>query len=120
MFLHGAFFIYFNKYIFVYTKYAYYICINKIDTMVQEKIRTKRESLGLSRDKLAKLADITPQTIYRAETSGKITLQNYLKITETLEKYGRKSKNLTSNNIRTNNSSDSTHLSVSADQGENI
>jgi DNA-binding XRE family transcriptional regulator len=86
--------------------------------MVQEKLRSKRESLGLSRDKLARLAEITTQTIYRAETSGKITLQNYLKITETLEKYGRKSKTSTSANVRTNNSSDSNPLPVSDNQGE--
>ncbi len=75
--------------------------------MVQEKLRSKRESLGLSRDKLAKLADITPQTIYRAETSGKITLQNYLKITETLDKYGRSNN---ARNANRNNVADSSSL----------
>jgi len=75
--------------------------------MVQEKIKSKRLSLGLSRDKLAKLADITPQTIYRAETTGKITLQNYLKITETLDKYGRSNSY---RNSQRNNVTDSSSL----------
>ena len=52
---------------------------------VQKELRELRESKGLSREKLAQLCGITSQTIYRAEKSGKITLSNYLKITNTLK-----------------------------------
>lgn len=52
---------------------------------VQKEIRELRESKGLSREKLAQLCGTTSQTIYRAEKSGKITLSNYLKITNTLK-----------------------------------
>lgn len=52
---------------------------------VQKELRELRESKGLSREKLAQLCGLTSQTIYRAEKSGKITLSNYLKITETLK-----------------------------------
>lgn len=54
---------------------------------LKDALKHEREQLGLSRDKLSKLADINPQTIYRAETTGKITLENYIKITQTLEQY---------------------------------
>lgn len=52
---------------------------------VQKELRELRESKGLSREKLAQLCGTTSQTIYRAEKSGKITLSNYLKITNTLK-----------------------------------
>lgn len=58
--------------------------------MVQEKIKSQRLKLGLSREKLAMLSGVTAQTVYRLETSGKINLVNYIKITETLEKHGKK------------------------------
>ena len=56
----------------------------------QEEIRTLRIARGLSQEKLAQLCGLTSQTIYRAEKTGKITLSNYLKITNTL-------KNVTTN-----------------------
>ena len=56
----------------------------------QEEIRTLRLARGLSQEKLAQLCGLTSQTIYRAEKTGKITLSNYLKITNTL-------KNVTTN-----------------------
>lgn len=56
----------------------------------QEEIRTLRLAKGLSQEKLAQLCGLTSQTIYRAEKTGKITLSNYLKITNTL-------KNVTTN-----------------------
>lgn len=58
--------------------------------MVQEKIKAQRMKHKLSRENLARLAGVTTQTVYRLETTGKITLQNYIKITETLEKYGKR------------------------------
>ncbi len=51
----------------------------------QEEIRTLRLAKGLSQDKVAQLCGLTSQTIYRAEKTGKITLSNYLKITNTLK-----------------------------------
>lgn len=60
---------------------------------LKDALKQEREQLGLSRDKLSKLADINPQTIYRAETTGKITLENYIKITQTLEQYAANNNN---------------------------
>jgi DNA-binding XRE family transcriptional regulator len=51
----------------------------------QQEIRTLRIARGLSQEKLAQLCGLTSQTIYRAEKTGKITLSNYLKITNTLK-----------------------------------
>lgn len=42
---------------------------------------------GLSREKLAQLCGLTGQTIYRAEKTGKITLNNYEKIIKALHDY---------------------------------
>lgn len=70
---------------------------------LKDALKQEREQLGLSRDKLSKLADINPQTIYRAETTGKITLENYLKITQTLEQYASTNNNL-GNSDHANNS----------------
>jgi len=51
---------------------------------IQEEIKELRTRRGLSREKLAKLANTTTMTVYRAEKTGRITLNNYLKITKTL------------------------------------
>lgn len=77
--------------------------------MVQEKIKAQRLKHKLSRENLARLAGVTTQTVFRLETTGKITLQNYLKITETLEKYGKRkhSNNTPTADINTNISIDS-------------
>lgn len=47
-----------------------------------KKLRTER---GLSREKLAHMAGVTSMTIYRAETKGNITYNNYMKILNTLK-----------------------------------
>jgi DNA-binding XRE family transcriptional regulator len=52
---------------------------------VQEEIKKLRSERGISREKLAQKCGLTAQTIYRAEKTGKITLSNYLKITNTLK-----------------------------------
>ena len=76
--------------------------------MVQEKIKTWRLKHKLSRENLARLAGVTTQTVFRLETTGKINLQNYLKITETLEKYGkRKPSTNTAAIVNTDNNTDS-------------
>lgn len=77
--------------------------------MVQEKIKAQRLKHKLSRENLARLAGVTTQTVFRLETTGKITLQNYLKITETLEKYGKRKhhNNTPTADINTDISADS-------------
>lgn len=76
--------------------------------MVQEKIKTWRLKHKLSRENLARLAGVTTQTVFRLETTGKINLQNYLKITETLEKYGKRKPSTNSTHIvNTDNNTDS-------------
>lgn len=61
------------------------------EILIKEKLRALRESKGLSRETLSKMADVTMQTIFRAETGGNINLKNYLKIIKTLENYGVRS-----------------------------
>lgn len=72
--------------------------------MIQEKIKSQRLKLGLSREKLAHAAGVTTQTVFRLETTGKINLVNYLKITETLEKYGKRKPATAIVNTSDNNS----------------
>lgn len=55
--------------------------------IIKEELRALRDSKGLSRETLSKLAGVTMQTIFRAETTGKINLVNYIKIIETLQNY---------------------------------
>jgi transcriptional regulator with XRE-family HTH domain len=50
-------------------------------------IKEQRLSKQLTREKLAQLSGITQQTIWRAETSGRITYQTYLKIQNALDNY---------------------------------
>lgn len=52
--------------------------------IIKEELRALRDSKGLSRENLSKKANVTMQTIYRAETSGKINLVNYIKIINSL------------------------------------
>lgn len=54
---------------------------------MQEQIKNERQRKQLSREKLANLAGVTGGTIYRAETTGKITFTNYQKIIKALETY---------------------------------
>jgi transcriptional regulator with XRE-family HTH domain len=54
---------------------------------MKEQIKALRTSKGLSREKLGNLCGLTGQTIYRAEKSGKITLNNYQKIIKALNDY---------------------------------
>ena len=56
--------------------------------LIKEELRALRESKGLSRETLSKMANVTMQTIFRAETGGNINLNNYLKIINTLQSYG--------------------------------
>ena len=58
------------------------------EILIKEKLRALRESKGLSRETLSKMANVTMQTIFRAETGGNINLNNYLKIIKTLDNYG--------------------------------
>ena len=58
------------------------------EILIKEKLRALRESKGLSRETLSKMANVTMQTIFRAETGGNINLNNYLKIINTLQSYG--------------------------------
>ena len=55
--------------------------------IIKEELRALRDSKGISRETLSKLADVTMQTIFRAETTGKINLVNYVKIINALENY---------------------------------
>jgi transcriptional regulator with XRE-family HTH domain len=54
---------------------------------MKEQLKALRTVKGLSREKLANLCGLTSQTIFRAETSGKITLNNYEKILNALNNY---------------------------------
>jgi DNA-binding XRE family transcriptional regulator len=54
---------------------------------MKELIKELRTMKGLSREKLAQLCGLTGQTIYRAEKTGKITLNNYEKIIKALHDY---------------------------------
>jgi DNA-binding XRE family transcriptional regulator len=63
------------------------------EILIKEKLRALRESKGLSRETLSKMANVTMQTIFRAETGGNINLNNYLKIIQTLQSYGVHSNN---------------------------
>lgn len=50
-------------------------------------IKEQRLSKGLTREKLAQLSGVTHQTIWRAEKTGHITYQTYLKIQNALNNY---------------------------------
>lgn len=52
--------------------------------IIKEELRALRDSKGLSRETLSKMANVTMQTIFRAETTGKINLVNYIKIINSL------------------------------------
>lgn len=54
---------------------------------MKDLIKELRTAKGLSREKLAQLCGLTGQTIYRAEKTGKITLNNYEKIINALKHY---------------------------------
>jgi transcriptional regulator with XRE-family HTH domain len=54
---------------------------------MKEQLKSLRTVKGLSREKLANLCGLTSQTIFRAEKSGKITLNNYEKILNALNNY---------------------------------
>ena len=54
---------------------------------MQEQIKELRKKNGLSREKLASLSGVTGGTIYRAETTGKITFTNYQRIIKALQDY---------------------------------
>lgn len=52
----------------------------------QKKLSELRESIGISREKLAALAGCTGQTVWRAENDANITVKTYNKIYSTLIK----------------------------------
>jgi len=54
---------------------------------MQKEIKQERQRKRLSREKLANLAGVTGGTIYRAETTGKITFTNYQRIVKALQDY---------------------------------
>lgn len=54
---------------------------------IKENLKKKRQELGLSREKLAQMAGVTMQLVYRAEKSGKIYMTSYFKIHDVLENY---------------------------------
>ena len=60
---------------------------------MKEQIKALRAVKGLSREKLANLCGLTGQTIFRAEKSGKITLNNYQKILKALNDYDSSNNN---------------------------
>lgn len=64
---------------------------------MQEQIKQERKRKRLSREKLASLSGVTGGTIYRAETTGKITLTNYHKILKALETYDNHNNSNTTN-----------------------
>jgi transcriptional regulator with XRE-family HTH domain len=63
-----------------------------MDILIKDRLRAKRVEKGLSRDKLAALAGVTSQLIYRAERDGKIYMTSYLKIVEVLDNYRKGSE----------------------------
>jgi predicted transcriptional regulator len=54
---------------------------------IKENLKKKRKELGLSREKLAHLAGVTMQLVYRAEKTGQIYMTSYFKIHDVLENY---------------------------------
>lgn len=62
----------------------------------QKKLSELRESIGISREKLAALAGCTGQTVWRAENDANITVKTYNKIYSTLIKLKENGNN---NNI---------------------
>jgi len=53
----------------------------------QQEIRTLRIARGLSQEKLAQLCGLTSQTIYRAEKTGKIHINQFMYKYEQLVEY---------------------------------
>ena len=66
------------------------MCLIKIDNMeflIKDKLRSERNRLQISREKLAQLSNVTSMTLYRAETTGSINLLSYIKIFKALKDY---------------------------------
>jgi len=61
-------------------------------------IKEQRLSKQLTREKLAQLSGVTQQTIWRAETSGRITYQTYLKIQNALDNFNLPTDSTVNNN----------------------
>jgi transcriptional regulator with XRE-family HTH domain len=61
-------------------------------------IKEQRLSKHLTREKLAQLSGVTQQTIWRAETSGRITYQTYLKIQNALDNFNLPTDSTVNNN----------------------
>jgi len=74
-----------------------------MDLLIKQELKKERESKGLSRERLAAMSGLTSQTIYRAETTGKITFDNYLRILNALKDYGT-NNNHNSNTAMANSS----------------
>jgi transcriptional regulator with XRE-family HTH domain len=64
---------------------------------MQTQIKQERQRKRLSREKLANLAGVTGGTIYRAETTGKITFTNYQRIVKALQDYDNNTNCISSN-----------------------
>ena len=68
-----------------------------MDLLIKKELKKERESKNLSRERLAAMCGLTSQTIYRAETTGKITFDNYLRILNALKDYGNSINDSNSN-----------------------
>lgn len=55
-----------------------------MELFILDTLRKWREDRQISREKFAKMSDSTTMTIFRAETTGKINLINYIKIHKTV------------------------------------
>jgi hypothetical protein len=65
---------------------------------IKDTLRKWRTDREVSREMFAKMADTTAMTMFRAETTGKISLETYIKIHQTVLAYEReKAKQLNPN-----------------------
>jgi len=58
-----------------------------MEFLIKDKLRSERNRLQISREKLAQLSNVTSMTLYRAETTGSINLLSYIKIFKALKDY---------------------------------
>lgn len=58
-----------------------------MEFIIKQKLRDERNRLQISRERLAMLANVTSMTLYRAETTGSIALDSYMKIIKALKDY---------------------------------
>lgn len=63
-----------------------------MELFILDTLRKWREDRQISREKFAKMSDSTTMTIFRAETTGKINLINYIKIHKTVVAFDKASQ----------------------------